>query len=177
MKRINIQFHATTDDFVNLINEMLTNTYKVWGGISFPEFEVIKITNKVTRDELGKFDMLIVSKCELQETDDRKQFLKMQDNNLGITVGKESEDKLFESCMWIWSESDIDKEFKQIINAFKKKMNKGAWVFNTRNNAREYYDKHLYTDRAKLAYENGIEIHPIAGWNLYELKSKNSDIY
>ena len=74
--------------------------------------------------------------------------------------------------MGIWSELEIDPDFKKTITSFKKKMNKGAWVINPYNNARKYYKNHMYTNNARLAYEKGIKILPVAGWNLYELKNE-----
>ncbi|MBQ3891651.1 MAG: hypothetical protein II740_09945, partial [Lachnospiraceae bacterium] len=95
-------------------------------------------------------------------------FLKNLDNKLGITIGKETEEKLLESSMWVWAEREIDSDLRRIINSFKKIMNRGAWVIGPNDSSKKYYKNHMYTNNAKTAYENGILICPLAGWNHYE---------
>lgn len=172
MKKINIQFHATYIDLFDFVMEMKKNKFIVVGLILFPQFEIIKINEKLDAFDIKKFNMIVISKLDIQKEDNYSTFLKKQDNNLLITIGKELDDELYESSMGIWSELEIDPDFKKIITSFKKKMNRGAWVLNPYNNAREYYKNHMYTNNARLAYERGVKIHPVVGWNLYELKNE-----
>lgn len=46
---------------------------------------------------------------------------------------------------------------------------RGAYVV-TPDGKRGYYPKHSYTIGAQEAYEKGVAIKPIAGWNYYMLK-------
>ncbi len=172
MKKISIQFHATCLDFSEFIIEMRKKEYIVYGLIFFPQFEIVEFTKIIKSTDIEKYNMLIISKSELQKEENYNTFIKKQDNNLGITIGNGPDDGLYESAMWIWSESEIDPDFKKIINSFKKKMNRGAWILNPYNNAKDYYKNHMYTDNAKLAYQQGVKIRPIAGCTLYELKKE-----
>lgn len=171
MVKLSIQFHATYIDLFEFVIEMYKNNFSVCGLILFPRFEIIKITEELETCDMKKFNMIIISKLDIQNEDSYESFIKKQDNNLLITIGKESNDELYESSMGIWSEFEIDSDFKQYITSFKKKMNRGAWVLNPFNNSRKYYKNHMYTNNARLAYERGVRILPIAGWNLYELKN------
>ena len=172
MKRISIQFHATCFDLFEFIIEMKKNSFSVCGLILFPQFEIKKITEELEAYDIKKFNMVITSKLDIQNEDSYGSFIKKQDNNLIITIGKESDDELYESSMEIWSELEIDSDLKKYITSYKKKMNRGAWVLNPYNNSRKYYKNHMYTINARLAYERGVKIYPVAGWNLYELKNE-----
>ncbi len=172
MVKLSIQFHATYIDLFEFVIEMYKNSFSVCGLILFPRFEIIKINEELETCDMKKFNMIIISKLDIQNEDSYDSFIKKQDNNLLITIGKESNDELYESSMGIWSEFEIDSDFKQYITSFKKKMNRGAWVLNPFNNSRKYYKNHMYTNNARIAYERGVRILPIAGWNLYELKNE-----
>ena len=75
-----------------------------------------------------------------------------------------------EMIMWISSEIDIDADFKKIINKFKGSMHRGAWGIGPGPNAKKvFYKNHLYTERAKIAYEKGIKLCAYGGWTYFEL--------
>lgn len=169
MKRINIQFHATNADIFDFVLMMLNKDYKACGIRMFPKFEITLITKELNLQEINTFDMIIISKTNIQTATCYRDFISMQNNNIGITVGKESNGKLFESSLWVFSEKDIDLAWKREINELKKKMIKGAWVNVPNTNKRFFYKNHLYTNNAKLAYESGTIICPMAGWNTYDL--------
>lgn len=175
MKKTNIQFHATHIDIFDLVTEM-NNKFKIGGIVLFPKFEMIKFRPNFDPSDIGKLDMIVISKFDIPDEDSYRSFMKKVDNSLLITIGKETDEKLYESSIGIWSETEIDPDFKKVITSFKKKLNKGAWVLNPNNNARKYYKTHMYTNNAKLAYEKGIKILPVAGWNLYELKNDHGSV-
>ena len=172
MKKVNIQFHATHDDLYEFIMEMKKKQYTVFGVILFPQFNILSISENIETSEMMVLDMIVVSKKAISKTDNYRDFMKNQDNNLVITAGKEVDYKLYESSMGVWSELEIDSDYKKIINSFKKKMNRGACVLNPYSNIKKYYKNHLYTCNAKKAYEKGVKICPVAGWNEYELTNE-----
>lgn len=169
-----IQFHATHDDLLRFVLEMIKNDWEIGGIILFPEFNIKCVTKNLNASDINDFDMIIISKQPIQIADSYEDFIKNQDNNLGITVGKEKGDKLFETSMWIYTELEIDPDWKKMINLIKKRMNRGAWVINPYNKNRKFDKNHMYTDDAKTAYKKGVKICPIAGWNIYELTNENS---
>ena len=174
MKKMVIQFHATHDDLLRFVLEMIKNGWKIGGIILFPEFSIKCVTEDLNASDINDFDMIIISKKLIQTADSYEDFINNQDNNLGITVGKEKDDKLFETSMWTYTELEIDPDWKKMINLIKKRMNRGAWVINPYNKNRKFDKSHMYTDDAKMAYEKGVKICPIAGWNIYELTNENS---
>ena len=168
MKNKQIQFHATCDDLLELIKG-INEKYIVYKVVLFPKFEVTIIGKKLNKMDIREADMIVISKSKLKKSETYNSFIKMQDNNLIITIGKETNDKLCESSMCIWTEGEIDTDFIKIIKDFKKQMIRGAWVLNPNYNVKKFYKNHLYTSRAQTLYENGVKICPVAGWNIYEL--------
>ena len=173
MKRVNVQFHATIDDIYDLIYSILgTGRFNLVGVSFFPNYTVESIYKNISIINIQKYNWIVISKHNIQISNDHNEFIKMQDNNLVIEIGKINENIIKESTIQIFSTTEIDSDWKRIINKFKKNLLRGAWVLNPYNNAREYYKNHMYTNNARLAYEKGVEICPIAGWNLYELTNE-----
>ena len=170
--KTSIQFHATNFDFFEFVSEMKNKGYKICGIKLFPFFEITMFNKEFKPIDISDSDMIIMSKADIQTADTYNEFIAMQDGNLGITVGKESDGKLLESAMWMFTENDFDPDLKKVMTAFKKRMIRGAWLKSPFNNTKTYFKNHLYTLNAKLAYENGVTICPIAGWNVYELKNE-----
>lgn len=169
MKKTSFQFHATSVDIHSFVVEMIGKGFFTSGIKTYPVFEIFLDITMMTPKEINDLDMIFISKSKITIVDNYKEFIAKQDNNIGITVGKERDGKLFESTMWIYSESEIDSDLMKYIKNFKKKLNRGAWLKSPFSNQRKYFKNHMYTTNAKIAFENGIIICPIAGWNTYEL--------
>ena len=168
MEKLSIQYHATHEDILEFISA-IDERYVVGKVILFPDFKVVEVGKEAKAAEIEDADMLVISKSNIQQSDDYNSFIKMQDNNLVIRLGKEHDNKLYESSMFVWTERELDNDFVKIIKSFKKQMRRGAWVLNPNSGVKKYYNNLLYTDRARQAYEKGVTICPIAGWNLFEL--------
>ncbi len=173
MSKLSLQFHATIKDIYEFVNNLLQHdTYKACGVILNPGFKLENITTDSSINDYKRYDMIVVSRRKIISCNNYKEFIRKQDNNLGITVGDNGGDGLKESTIWINSENEVDEDWKRIINSYKKSLLKGAWVINPNTNSKAYYKNHKYTVNAKLAYENGMKICPIAGWSMYELTNE-----
>ena len=171
MKSIQAQFHAANADLLKFILEMKSKNFYVC-GIRLFDFEIVNINDDLDEKAVNELDMVFVSKKAITSAETYNDFIKAQDNNLQLSIGKEKDDKLFESGLSVTSVDEIDPDWKKIINKLKRSMNRGAWVKNPKTGAREFYKDHMYTDNAKLLYKNGITICPIAGWNEYGLTNE-----
>lgn len=170
MSKINFQFHATPEDIYKFIKNLLHDKrYTACGVILFPEFAAKSITDEFTIDDFTKCDMVVISTQEIRYSDNYRDFMRCRDNNLGITIGHQADNKLNESAMWVFAEHEIAQVWKTIIGRFKRNLLKGAWVVNPISGAKGYYKNIRYTINAKKAYEKGMKICPAAGWNIYEL--------
>ena len=168
MKKINFQFHATDEDFVNFIKGINVDN-NIYGATRFP-YSILKLgLNEISISTIKKYDLLIITKHNFVKYNNYKTLINNQDNNLVISKGYSDNTKLVESAIWIYSEGEIELEFKRYITSFKKSMLQGAWVVNPTLNTKAFYKNCRYTNNAKKSYENGIKICPIAGTNYYEL--------
>lgn len=171
MKKKNIQFHATIEDIYDFILSFYDNRYTICGVAFSPNFEIEYLSKELIN--IKKYHCIVISKKEIHTAKNNYEFMKMQDNNLIIEIGKIDNEMIKESAISVFSETEIDTEWKKIISTFKKSMLRGAWVVNPNpNGGKVYYKNHLYTENAKNAYENGIKICPICGWNVYELSDE-----
>lgn len=168
MKQMNLQFHATYDDIYELINSIIIECrYSIKGIMLFPKYTIEKYD---FHNEIKKYDYIVISKNSILEANNNYEFMRLQDNNLIIEIGISSSTEIKESSISIFSEGPIDSDFKKVINKFKKSMHKGAWgVGPNPNSARVFYKNHLYTERAKIAYEQGVKLCAYAGWTYFEL--------
>lgn len=173
MSKMSLQFHGTTKDIYDFVVSFFEyKSYNLYGVIISPIFIIDNITTGSTIKEFGRYNMVVISKEKINICNNYKDFIFEQDNNLCITIGYNNHDIIKESIMWIKSKDDIDKDWKKVINNFKKSLLRGAWVVNPNNQNKTYYKNHKYTINAKQAYEKGTLICPIAGWNKYELVSE-----
>lgn len=168
MKQMNLQFHATYDDIYELINSIIVDyRYNIKGITLFPKYTIEKYD---FYNEIKKYDYIIISKNVILEANNNYEFMRLQDNNLIIEIGMGSSTEIKESSISIFSEGELDSDFKKIINKFKRTMHKGAWGTGPNPNVEKFfYKNHLYTERAKIAYKQGVRLCAYAGWNYFEL--------
>lgn len=170
---MNMQFHATIEDIHEFILNVIGNhSYKICGVRYFPDFTIENIMENMDTKDITKYDCIVISKNSIPSAENNYEFMKMQNNNLVITIGTNGAGEIKESAINVFSETEIDSDWKKSINNYKKSLLKGAWVVNPNTKAKVYYKNHRYTVNAKLAYEKGIKICPVAGWNIYELTNE-----
>lgn len=168
-----MQFHATIEDIHEFILSVIGNhSYRVCGVAYSPYYTIEDIEGNIDIKDIKKYDYIVISKDSIPRADNNYNFMKLQNNNLFIDIGKNNNKEIKESAISVFSETEIDSDWKRIINKYKKSMLKGAWVVNPDTNKKTYYKNHKYTVNAKLAYENGVKICPIGGWNIYELTNE-----
>lgn len=172
MAKMNVQFHATLEDIYDFIVDMFSRKYIIKGIIIFPEFEIHDITEDIIMEDIKSYDIFCISKYEIIDIKSYKEFCKNRSNTIGIDIGtrKPSQTSITEMIMWIGSDNEIDSDFKKIINKFKRSMHRGAWgVCPGPNPEKYFYKNHLYTERAKIAYRQGVKLCAYGGWTYFEL--------
>lgn len=171
-----MQFHATLEDIHEFILSVIENhNYEICGVIYFPYYTIENVVGYIDItdiENIKKYDYIVISKNDIPRANDNWNFMKLQNNNLFIDIGKNDNGEIKESAISVFSETEIDSDWKRIINKYKRSLLKGAWVVDPDTNKKAYYKNHKYTANAKLAYENGVKIHPIGGWNIYELTNE-----
>lgn len=175
MKQINFQFHAKRSEMMSYLLDIANkNSLTIIGVDIFPQFEFQTI--RFTQDalEIKPYEMIILSKKDEKIINfDYYSFMKNQKGNLIITFGRDDEFELQESSMGSVSDEEIDILWKHLINDWRKKCLKGAWVFNSNNNAKVYNKNLRYTKDAKEAFLEGVKITTLAENCFYELRDEN----
>ena len=169
-----IQFHAKKNEIIDFIRNVVNeNHLKAFGVTIFPEYDAKEIFLP-GEEKFDNFNKIIVCKnqIEIGSREQYNEYLNEKRGDLTILIGKDDETELVESSMGVFSSENIDAFWKKVIAQFKKKLLKGAYVVAPSGCSR-YYPKHWYTIGAKEAYERGVVIKPIAGWNQYLLKEEN----
>ena len=128
MKCINAQFHAANSDLLKFILEMISKKYYVC-GIRLFDFEIVNISDDLNEKAVNEFDMVFVSKNAITPAETYNDFIKAQDNNLQLSIGKEKDGKLFESSLSVTAVDEIDPDWKKIINKLKRRILQKPYVY------------------------------------------------
>lgn len=167
MKKINFQFHATTEDFCTFFKTFVNENYYMYGVVTCP-FSITNINvNSITVAELDQYNIFVISQNDICLYTDYKSFINNQNNNLVIEKGFNNNNKIVESRIWIYSDDEINTIWKRYIRKFKSTMEKGLWCENPDNQQKIFYNNHMYTKKVKLAFINGVVLCPIVGNNTY----------
>lgn len=172
MSQTVIQFHALNKEIVSFLKEVVEkNNLRAFGVTWFPHTaqEIFLFEN----EKYEKYNEIIVCRSEIEITSKElyNEYLSKKCGDLIIMLGRNDGIELVESSMGALSDDGIDNLWKKIIAQFRKLLLKGAYVV-TPSGYQQYYPKHWYTVGAKMAYEKGTIIKPIAGWNHYILKNE-----
>lgn len=171
--QMNIQFHAKKREIFDFVRDVIDeNNIKAYGIVLFPDYKAEEITNF---DDAKVFEYRFIILChsepEIGSCEQYYEYLKQENGDLVISLGTDDGAELVESAMGVVYNDHIDMLWKRIINKFKKVLIRGAYVV-TPDGKSGYYPKHGYTIGAQEAYEKGVAIKPIAGWNYYMLQKE-----
>lgn len=173
MKQTGIQFHALNSEVVNFIKEAAKkNDLRVYGVTWFPQYSARELFLD-EGDNWENCNEIIVCRNEIEISHEKlyDEYLHKKCGDLIVMLGHDDGKELVESDMGVISNDDIDRLWKNMIANFRKKLLRGAYVV-TPTGSQKYYPKHGYTLGAKRAYERGVVIKPLAGWNLYRLEEQ-----
>lgn len=174
---MNFQFHAKKEEVLKFLLECMEKNaltmVGVKGGKNF-FCEEIKSNHDISL--LYEYQMFILSRDSIAITEGSyNQFITKQKGNLMIHLGEENNKILKESSMGVLAEGEIDALWKSIVNKFKRKLLKGAWVINPNNGGKGYERSHRYSIGAKEMYNRGIVIGAWAGVCIYELREEEEN--
>ncbi|MDD2377027.1 MAG: hypothetical protein PHD15_05725 [Clostridia bacterium] len=164
MSSINLQFHATKDEMIELIKKTLVEfeLYMVAIKLS-PKFHGELISIDEFEDKLN-----IINECDMvffsisRPNEIPNKYIKFLDNNknsLVFHIGEKKNNILVESDIGtITQDIEILKLWKKIINKYKKTLLKGAWVINTKIGRKDFDKNHYYTAKAQKAFQDGLQM-------------------
>lgn len=160
MNKSSVQFLSTRMEIIKFIEELRTNAVVT---IATANYESPNKLSILQTDE----PISSISKCSFI-------YLKLgtffeKTNSLFIYVGQDNDICIRESFIAIKGDGDEFEYWKKQISKFKRTLLKGAYGVNPHFNSKVYYKDVYYTKGAKVAFDKGVQIKPIAGWNHYLL--------
>lgn len=164
MAGINLQFHATKEDIIELIKKTLIEFDLYMVAIKlFPEFkwELISIhefDDKLNIINESRMVFLSVSKPEVIPNN-YMEFLKQNNNSLVFDIGQLKDNILVESAIGtIAQDLETLKLWKKIVNRYKRTLLKGAWIINDESGIKEFSKNHYYTSKAQKEFKHGCRM-------------------
>lgn len=171
MHQMNLQFHATHKEILCYINEIVElYELKAYGIQLYPEFYCNQIFNDILEDTVHYNEIILcLDELKISNYQEYSKYLAEKRGDLIFSLGEENEKLLGESDMGVLSNNEVAPLWKIIRKKFTKKLLKGAFVVGAKG--KQYYPNHWYSEGAKLLYQQGVCIKPIAGNTFYELES------
>lgn len=160
MNKSGLQFLATRQEIITFVESLRENT-EVTIAIANSESpnKLSVLQKELLSDQTCKYSFIYVKVGTSFE----------KTNSLFICMGQENEQFISESSMGIYGEGNEFEYRKKQITKYKCTLSKGAYVVNPYRNSKTYYKNVYYTRGAKEAFDKGIQMKPIAGWNYYLL--------
>lgn len=159
MSKSGVQFLATRQEVVKMIEELCTNVEVTiaTGGIESPNNLSVLRKGETLPGDCGSYVYIKLGSV----------FEKS--NSLFIYMGQYTDEYITESSIGIKGEGDEFDYWKKQISKLRNSFLKGAYVVNPYRDSKTYYKNIYYTKGAKAAFEQGIKMKPVAGWNYYLL--------
>lgn len=170
MKKVLLQFHATPEELILFLEGLRQEISFSTGFMKSNPFEVKLFYKSDAVDfrkmiEADKGCRVILSISEtLCSAESANRFFDSNQDCLVLDVGQHSFSVLAESALSGFVEDTLALGFASNVVARLKKITKaGVIAVNPNNGAEVNIKNHRYTDGAKILYENGCRISPIAG--------------
>jgi len=173
MKKIMMQFHATSSELVGYINSMRLESGWFVTTMVLRPFGLMEIGEPFsTNDILSDGDQRVVfteAKPNLSVSS-QNEFYDRNRGSVGVHIGRLTEEGLKESALAFMS-GDQDKVAAAIafVSRLKKITKAGAVAVSPVNGAEVKIPHHRYTEGAKSLCLQGVKILPIAGNSFYRL--------
>lgn len=176
MKSISIQFHATTEELVNFIVSVSSELGLIITMMILKPFNLKVIEGNLTLSDLasklkeGDLRLVLNVGRPCIESTSPNRFLDENPGSIVLDIGSLSALGLKESALSFMSdEKDKISIANKVASQLKKITRTGAVAVNPVNGAEAKIRSHRFTEGAKLKYDEGIKILPVAGNSLYKL--------
>jgi hypothetical protein len=173
LAKINIQFHSKPEETIKFVKECIQEFKLYVVTMRFKsEFKAtfIDTTNEIENEfHRGIRSIFFLFNKPSMPIKNERNFLTENPGSLLIEIGEQSEKGLNESCLSAMTgDAVLLKYWKKIVNKLKKTTFAGVWAVNPHTSAKSYFKAHRYTSGAKELGDNGINMLPAGGWNLYK---------
>ena len=163
MNKYGFQFLATREEINSFVESLCANAEVsiAIGNCESPN-ELSILQTGLTSDQICKCSFIYI---KLGASFDKS-------NSMFICMGQDNEKCISESSIGIKGEGIEFDYWKKQISKYKRTLSKGAYVVNPYCNGKTFYGNVYYTKGTKEAFDRGIQLKPIAGWNYYLLSDE-----
>ncbi|MFC4701777.1 hypothetical protein ACFO4O_16620 [Glaciecola siphonariae] len=173
MKKIMIPFHATLEELVEYIHSVSSELGLFITVMSLRPFELKEIEGKLSLDELSvdrDIRVLFSAKRPSLDASSSNRFYDSNQGVIGLHIGRMTKQGLKESVLAFMSDDNKHVAMANKVASILKKATKaGAIAVNPVNGAEANARSHRYTIGAKMLYEEGIRLLPLAGHSYFKL--------
>lgn len=169
MRKILVQFHADPDELIGFIEDLRSEISFSIGFICMRPFGVFVINKDEYADlseiiKGGDVARVVLSVFDVVMSDSNGGFFDKNPECLIFDIGKLLCGYLEESALSGFVESKIAVNFaNKVVYRLKNFTKTGVVAVNPVNNVEASLKSHRYTKGAKILYDKGIRISPIAG--------------
>ena len=93
-----------------------------------------------------------------------------EENSLFLHANIDKDGCIRESSAGLKGEGEEFEYWKKRLAKLRRTFRKGAWLINPHLDGGTYLKSQYYTDGAKAAYDRGVKLMAVAGWNYYRLE-------
>ncbi|KZN66403.1 hypothetical protein [Pseudoalteromonas luteoviolacea] len=176
MKSISIQFHATTEEIFNFVASVSSELGLIITMMILKPFNLERVEGEFSlcnlnaKLEEGDLRLVLNTNSPCLESKSPNSFLDENPGSIVIDIGSLSSLGLQESALsFISDEKAKISVANKVASRLKNITKTGAVAVNPVNGAEAKIRSHRFTEGAKLKYDEGIKILPVAGNSLYKL--------
>ncbi|WP_027360580.1 hypothetical protein [Desulforegula conservatrix] len=170
--QITVTLFITKNEIFNLLKKQ-TDKHDLYFAIVkyWPNFEVIHLHSWeqfLEQDQIHNPRELWIDIKPIEvNCNGQRDCCDKNTNRLSFQFPHMKENGLCEGMLGTMCEDEVIlKKWKSVLRFFQSKTTAGMWMQNPHNNAKGFY-KHLrYSPEIKKLHENGLNLLPIAGWNM-----------
>jgi hypothetical protein len=173
LKKIMIQFHATSEELVEYLNSVSNELDLIMTVMPLRPFSLKRIDDLLSLQniDVNSDIRVILTKDELHVgATSPNNFYDLNPGTIGLDIGRLTERGLEESALTFMSD-DADKIAiaNKVASKLKKITKAGVVAINPNTGKQAKVRTHRYTADAKKLYDEGVKIVPLGGFILFKL--------
>ena len=98
-----------------------------------------------------------------------------EENSLFVHTNIAPDGCIRESSAGLKGEGPEFDYWKKRLARLRRTFRKGAWLFSPYSDVGTYLKSQYYTDGARAAYDRGVKLMALAGWNYYRLEEPGKE--
>lgn len=176
MNSVLIQFHSTVEELVEFVQSVSSDFGLVIVLMTLKPFRVEEVSGELDllkiQEALINTDvrLVLLSESASMGASNSDEFLKKNSGSIEFDVGRSTDNSLNESALSFMSDDEAAYSIaKKIATRLKKITKAGVIAVNPDSGAEAKIRTHRYTKGAKLKYDEGFKILPVAGKSLLKL--------